>query len=161
MNPQYLKPLPESQRVTRASKSPVKKLYDGDDSVNTSKWKFYMKKSMNNLATDLLRNDFDKTYRVDYNLLMRMIEKKIPVPESLRHQKEDLEKYVKHFFDRNTGKIDYKGMVLDVNAFDYKRAMAGDGANPKSAASTTSIATESVDYSPPKGMFDDDYIVLD
>jgi hypothetical protein len=46
---------------------------------------------MRGLATDLLRNDFEKTYHVEYSQLMKMIEKKIPVPETLRHLNEDLQ----------------------------------------------------------------------
>jgi hypothetical protein len=45
---------------------------------------------MKGLATDLLRSDFDKTYLVDYNMLLSMIQKKVQVPESLRQDTSDL-----------------------------------------------------------------------
>ena len=89
----------------------MKKLYEGDDSHFTKQWKFYIKKSVKGLATDLLRNDFKKTYKVDYNELMKMIEKKIFVPGFLKHEKTDLEKYVQHWFDKSVGKIDYRDMI--------------------------------------------------
>jgi hypothetical protein len=68
---------------------------------------------------------------------------------------------VQHFFDRTSGKIDYKNLVQDVYDFDYKKAMGADDNVPASGNSMRSEPSEDEDFDPPKNLFDDDYIVLD
>jgi len=58
---------------------------------------------------------------------MKVIDKRTQVPGSLKHNKDDLLKYVGHFKDSKSGKIDYKDMIEDLISFDYRRAMANEG----------------------------------
>jgi hypothetical protein len=112
----------------------------------------------------LLRNDFDKTYKVLYNELLQLIEKKVKAPHSVSQESEYLKEYVKRFFDKTCGKIDYRDMILDLYAFDYHKAMKSEGsAVPPSHGSTRSEESSQhpAPYSEPKSMHEDDFIVLD
>ena len=66
------------------------------------------------MASDLLRTDDDRTYKVDHGELMRIINKRSSVPESIRHQTTELHNYVNCFRDDATGKIDYSGFINDL-----------------------------------------------
>jgi hypothetical protein len=53
--------------------------------------------------------------------------------------------------------VNYKDLIEDIQNFDYMV----DQSQPASAATMKSGLTDAIAYSEPKGIFDDDYIVLD
>ena len=61
----------------RKPKPTAQKLYDGDDSKTTTQWRYYLKKSIANVASDLLRVDHDKSYQIDIGQLMKIIDKRV------------------------------------------------------------------------------------
>ena len=87
------------------------------------------------------------------------------MPESLRHNRGELNRYIQHFKAPENAKVDYRNLVEDLNRFDYERAMFGESSLeqpvPRSYATVRTEVTESVQLNEPRGIFDDDYIVLD
>lgn len=70
----------------------------------------------------MLRNDADKSYLVDASDMMRIINKRIQIPDELKHNSEELYEYVGLFKNQQTGKVDYNQLILDVQKFDYMNA---------------------------------------
>lgn len=65
--------------------------------------------------------------------------------------------YVSRFRVENSNKINYKDLIEDVQNFDYMIEQS----QPRSAATQKSGLTDAIAHNEPKGIFDDDYIVLD
>lgn len=99
---------------------------------------------------------------IDPNELVKIINKRTQVPESLRHNRDELNQYISHFQDKETGKINFKNFIDDLKQFDYQKSMnEAEGVEPRSGYTVRSGVTES-DYNyQPKSIFNDDYIVLD
>ena len=91
--------------------------------------------------------------------MFRIIDNRALIPGDLQHKKEELHQYVNHFKDEKSGKINYEGLVQDLNQFDYMTAQHGD--QPGTGASMRSGVTDALDYQVPRSIFDDDYVVLD
>lgn len=67
------------------------------------------------MASDLLRADENKTYQVDPAEMMKIIDNRALIPDSLKHNREELYEYVNNFKDDKTGKINYSGMIDNLN----------------------------------------------
>jgi len=75
---------------------------------------------------------------------------------------EDLVSYVNQYLVEGTHRVDYGKLLSELNSFDYVQSLrAADGGVPKSNASIRSGLTDAVGWLEPKGIFDDDYVVLD
>lgn len=147
-----LQPLP-SKRATSKSLSQIK---IGDDIQN--QWRFYMQKSMKNLVNDLLRNDEERSWVIDREYLLKVINRRAQVPEQLKlNNKDKLYEYIDRFTNEGDAKkVNYREMLEDVQTYDIYA-----DASIKSAATMRSGLTDAVGYVEPKSIFDDDYIVLD
>jgi len=62
-----------------------------------------------------LRGDENKTYEVEPAEMFRIIDNRALIPGDLQHKKEELHQYVNHFKDEKSGKINYEGLVQDLN----------------------------------------------
>ena len=91
--------------------------------------------------------------------MFRIIDNRALIPQDLQHKKDELYQYVNHFKDEKSGKINYDGMIQDLNQFDYMAAQHNE--KPATGASMKSGVTDALDYAVPKSIFDDDYVVLD
>jgi len=121
-----------------------------------AQWKFYMQKSLKNLCNDLLRGDEDKSYLVGHEDLMKIINRRTQMPESLKYgDKSKLVEYVDRFQEGD--KINYRNLMEDVQMYDYM----ADTSQVKSAGTVRSGLTDAIAKPEPKSIFDEDYIVLD
>lgn len=92
------------------------------------------------------------------NALLKVIDRRVQIPGAVKLKSQDkLVEYVNKFSTGEKNLIDYKSLVEDVQAFDY---LAG-ASQGRSAATQKSGFTESDLWHEPKGIFEDDYIVLD
>jgi hypothetical protein len=125
---------------------------------------------LKNVTNDLLRIDEKRTYTVDLNDMLKVLNRRVQIPQfvtadsegrQLKNPNSIVIKYAQKFSGEN-GKIDYKGMVDDLMNFDYIKEQYDDrGSQPNSSASMRSGMTDAQNYKEPKSIFDDDYIVLD
>jgi len=117
-----------------------------------------MQKSMKNLVNDLLRNDEERSWVIDREYLLKVINRRAQVPEQLKlNNKDKLYEYIDRFTNEGDAKkVNYREMLEDVQTYDIYA-----DASIKSAATMRSGLTDAVGYVEPKSIFDDDYIVLD
>lgn len=60
------------------------------------------------------------------------------------------------FLQDGSNKVEYKSLVDDIMGFEFN-----EEAQPRSQHTIKSGLTDAVAYNEPKGIFDDDYVVLD
>ena len=51
---------------------------------NISQWKFFIQKNLNNISLDLLNIDKDRTFKVDPKEFVKVIDRRVKVPEYLK-----------------------------------------------------------------------------
>mmetsp|Transcript_8413 Transcript_8413/g.12810 ORF Transcript_8413/g.12810 Transcript_8413/m.12810 type:complete len:106 (+) Transcript_8413:762-1079(+) len=61
---------------------------ENDPEKLMTQWKYYIKKSMKNLSNDLVRGDEDRTYQIEVNDLLKIIDKRTQVPGFLAHKRD-------------------------------------------------------------------------
>lgn len=121
-----------------------------------------MQKNLNNIALDLLETDKDKTYQVNPNDLMKILEKRVKLPEYLKQEPQHLTEFLNEFVDNSSGNIKYKEMVESLRTFDYDtetstRTNHGAPASHRSS----SFHSDMFGVTKPKTIYDDEYVVLD
>lgn len=124
--------------------------------------KYFMQKGLQNISTDCLRIDNDRTYLCEPNDFMKIVMNRIQIPniaglETNGDPSPLVAKYMQKFQNEN-GKVDYKGVIEDLSSFNYLKAQYNE---PEVPRSNRSGMTDAVDYVPPRSIFDDHYIVLD
>ena len=62
-----------------------------------SQWKLFIQKNLNNISLDLLSHDKEKTYEVDLKEIIKVIERRIKIPEYLKQSEELLVRTVQEF----------------------------------------------------------------
>lgn len=83
------------------------------------------------------------------------------IPEKIKHNQEELRQYLSQFVDQSSGKVDYRDFIQDVQDFDYRKEQFNDGNPARSGASMRSGITDALDYRESRGIYEDDYVVLD
>jgi hypothetical protein len=134
-----------------------------------NKLKYFLQKGLKNVTNDLFRIDEKRTYKVDINDMIKVLNRRVNIPQfvtadsegrQLKNPNSIVIKYAQKFSGENN-KIDYKDMVEDLMNFDYIKAQYDEGSQPNSSGSMRSGMTDAQDYKEPRSIFDDDYIVLD
>lgn len=125
-----------------------------------NKWRDLIKKQMVDICHELRQNDKERSNQVDPNFFMKVINKRVEVPHQLRDHTNMLYDYVLSFQDKVTGKICYREMSNDLQAFNFDQE-TNEGILPKSAHSISDGAYSISGVQPRKTIFDDGYVVLD
>jgi len=85
-----------------------------------NQWKFFIQKNLNNISLDLLNGDKEKNYLVDPREMMRVIERRIRIPDYLKQSEDLLIKSIVNYQDEGSGKIRYKEFVEDLKNFNFE-----------------------------------------
>ena len=88
---------------------------------NLSQWKLFIQKNLNNVAQDLLGLDKDKSYRVDSKEFVKIIERRVQLPDYLKQKRQYLDRIVEEYA-AGEGQVSYKEFVEDLRTFDYDKA---------------------------------------
>lgn len=105
-----------------------------------------------------MTHDPERSYQTDPSVFMKVINRRMAVPHSLKEHQDMLYDYVQGFIDDSTGKVCYKEMASDLAAFNFDRE-TNDGILPKSSASISSGAYSIAGVEPKRDVFNADYIV--
>lgn len=105
-----------------------------------------------------MTNDPERSYQADPNAFMKVINRRVVVPHTLKEHQEMLYDYVQEFIDDSTGKVCYKEMANDLAHFNYDKE-TNEGILPKSSASISSGAYSIAGVEPKSNVFTANYIV--
>lgn len=122
-------------------------------------WRDLIKKQIKEICSELQQNDTDRSHSVDPSLFMKVINKRIEVPHQLRDHTNMLYDYVLSFQDERSGKICYKEMASDLQAFNFDKE-TNEGILPRSAHSISDGAYSIAGVAPKRNVFNDDYLVV-
>jgi Ca2+-binding EF-hand superfamily protein len=138
----------------------------GKESRAYNQWKLFIQKNLNNIANDFLESDPSKTYKVDAKDFVKVIERRVQLPEYLKRDATKLNQLIEEYSNQDD-KVNYRGFVEDLRLFDYEQATNDrvvGGQKPRSSHSQASSLHSDMIGIPHKratNIFDDDYVVLD
>ena len=89
------------------------------DAKLRNNWKYFLQKSLMNVAGDLLQSDLERTDLVNEHELLKIINKRTSVPENIKHiGNNELNNYINEFKGEGN-KVNYRDMIQDLQKFDY------------------------------------------
>lgn len=123
-------------------------------------WRNCIKKQITAIVRDLQHQEADSNFMADPNVFMKVMNRRVKVPQLLKDKTEMLYDYVLSFQDENTGKICYREMANDLNTFNFDQE-TNEGILPRSSGSISSGAYSIAGVQPAKNIFNSDYTVVD
>ncbi len=106
-----------------------------------------------------MRADEQKTNQSDPNTFIKVVRNRVKESAQIKEHQDMLYDYALQFQDPATGKIDYKRMTRDLQAFNYDEE-TNHGVLPRSEASISDGAYSLAGAEPRKNVFDG-YTILD
>ena len=128
-----------------------------------NQWRACLQRNLQNITKDLLALDEDKSYMADPRDLMKVLEKRANMTQTMKYDEEkraELHEYLLMFQDEQSGKIRYTDMALDLRSFNYDME-TNEGILPKTPNSISSGRRSFFGAAAARNVFNDEYVVLD